>query len=82
VAVVRKRTIPTERPPLVSKYQPLRIEGAALSARQFPTAVNLDFLNPEPSSSNYPQEAEWTLFQTNSEKNLVNPGIGPRYLDM
>jgi hypothetical protein len=62
----------TDRPPLVSKYQPLRIEGAVWSARWFPTAVNLDFLNPEllvlPSSSNYPQDAEWTLSQTHSEK--------------
>jgi hypothetical protein len=72
VALVCKRTIPTEWPPLVSKYQPLRIEGAVWSAQRFSTAVNLDFLNPEPlvlpSSSNYPQEAEWTLFPTHSEK--------------
>jgi hypothetical protein len=48
VALVRKQTIPTERPPLVSKYQPLRIEGAPWSVRWFPMAVNLNFLNPEP----------------------------------
>jgi hypothetical protein len=31
VALVCKRTIPTERPPLVSKYRPLRIEGAIIA---------------------------------------------------
>jgi hypothetical protein len=74
VALVCKWTIPIERPPLVSKYEPLWIEGAVRSARRFPTAVNLDFLNPEPlvlpSSSNYPEEAEWTVFQTHSEEIL------------
>jgi hypothetical protein len=68
VALVHKRTILTERPLFVSKYQPLRIEGAVWSARRFPTSVNLDFLNPEPlvlpSSSNYPQEAEWLYIHT------------------
>jgi hypothetical protein len=41
VASVRKRTIPTERPPLVSEVSAnfLRIEGATWSAWQIPTAV-------------------------------------------
>jgi hypothetical protein len=48
VAVVRKRTIPTKRPPLVgevSASQPLRVEGVAWSAQRIPTAVNLGFLD-------------------------------------
>jgi hypothetical protein len=43
VAIVRKRTIPTERPPLVG--QPLQVEGVASSAQRIPTAVNLGFLD-------------------------------------
>jgi hypothetical protein len=41
VALVRKRTIPTERPPLVGEVSAnfLRIEGVAWSARRIPTAV-------------------------------------------
>jgi hypothetical protein len=47
VAVVHKRTIPTERPPLVGevKCQPLRVEGVAWSAQRIPTAVGLGFLD-------------------------------------
>jgi hypothetical protein len=47
MAVVRKRTIPTERPPLVGKVSAnfLRVEGAAWSAQRIPTAANLDFLD-------------------------------------
>jgi hypothetical protein len=47
VAVVRKRTIPTERPPLVSEVSVnlLRVEGVARSAQRIPTAVNLSFLD-------------------------------------
>jgi hypothetical protein len=45
-------TIPTERPPPVgAKLVPtffLRIEGVAWSVPRIPTAVNLDFLDPEP----------------------------------
>jgi hypothetical protein len=37
--LVRKRTIPTERPPLV------RIEGVAWSAQRISTAVKLGFLD-------------------------------------
>jgi hypothetical protein len=45
VALVRKRTIPTERPPLVGEVnaQPLRVEGVAWSVQRIPTAVNLGF---------------------------------------
>jgi hypothetical protein len=41
----RKRTIPTERPPLVAKLvSNLRIEGVAWSAQRIPPAVNSIFL--------------------------------------
>jgi hypothetical protein len=47
VAVVRKRTIPTERTLLVGEVSAnvLRVEGVAWSAQQIPTAVNLGFLD-------------------------------------
>jgi hypothetical protein len=47
VAVVRKRTIPTERSPLVGDVNAnfLRVEGVAWSAQRIPTAVNLGFLD-------------------------------------
>jgi hypothetical protein len=46
VALVRKRTIPTERPPLsAKKCRLLRIEGVTWSAQRIPTAVNLGFLD-------------------------------------
>jgi hypothetical protein len=47
MAVVRKQTIPTERPPLFGEISInlLRVEGFAWSAQQIPTAVNLGFLN-------------------------------------
>jgi hypothetical protein len=50
VALVRKRTVPTERPPPVGEVSAnyLRIEGVAWSAQRIPTAVNLGFLDPEP----------------------------------
>jgi hypothetical protein len=45
VALVRKRYIPTERPPLSAKYcRLLRVEGVTCSAQRIPTAVNLGFL--------------------------------------
>jgi hypothetical protein len=69
VALVRKRTIPTERPPLVGEVSAnlLPVEGVAWSAQRIPTAVNLRFLD----RSRYfffqllkcPHEAEWTPFQ-------------------
>jgi hypothetical protein len=45
VVVVRKRTIPTERLPLVGKVSAdvLRVEGVAWSAQRISTAVNLGF---------------------------------------
>jgi hypothetical protein len=50
VALGRKRTIPTERPPLVGEVSAnfLRAEVVPWSARRIPTTVNLDFLDPEP----------------------------------
>jgi hypothetical protein len=47
VAVVRKRTIPTQRPPLVGEVSAnlLRVEGVGWSAQRNPTAVNLGFLH-------------------------------------
>jgi hypothetical protein len=41
VALVRERTIPTERPPLVGEIRAnfLRIEGVVWSARRIPAAV-------------------------------------------
>jgi hypothetical protein len=69
VALVRKRTIPTERPTAAcrrSQCQLLRIESVAWLEQRIPKAVNLDFLDPEPllfhssSSSVIFNEAEWT----------------------
>jgi hypothetical protein len=50
VALVRKGTILTERPPLVAEVSAnfLRTEGVVWSAQRIPTAVNLGFLDPEP----------------------------------
>jgi hypothetical protein len=47
VALVRERTIPTERPPLVGEVSAnfLRIESVALSAQRIPTVVNIGFLD-------------------------------------
>jgi hypothetical protein len=47
VAVVRKRTIPTERPPFVCEVSSnfLRVEVVAWSAQPIPTAVNFGFLD-------------------------------------
>jgi hypothetical protein len=45
VALVRKRTMPTEWPPRVANI--LRIEGVAWSAQRIPTTVNLGFPDPE-----------------------------------
>jgi hypothetical protein len=48
VAVVRKWTMPTERPPLVGEVSAnlLRVEGVPWLAQRIPTAVNLGFLDP------------------------------------
>jgi hypothetical protein len=49
VALVRKQTIPAERPPHVGEVVPnLLVEGVSWSAQRIPTAVNLNFLDPEP----------------------------------
>jgi hypothetical protein len=48
MALIRERTMPTERPPLVGELVPtffLRIEVVAWSAQRIPTVVNLDFLD-------------------------------------
>jgi hypothetical protein len=47
VALVRKRTIPTKLPPLVSEVSAnvLRVEGVQWSAQRIPTAVNISFLD-------------------------------------
>jgi hypothetical protein len=47
VALVRKQTILTERPPRVGEVSAnfLRIEVVALSAQRIPTAINLGFLD-------------------------------------
>jgi hypothetical protein len=47
MALVRKRTTPTKRPPLVGKVSAnlLRVEGVAWSAQRIPMAVNLGFLD-------------------------------------
>jgi hypothetical protein len=44
--IVRKRTIPTERPPLVGEVSAniLRIDGIAWSAQRIPSVVNSVFL--------------------------------------
>jgi hypothetical protein len=45
--LVRKRTIPTERRPLVGEVSAnfLRIEGVAWSVQQIPTVINIGFLD-------------------------------------
>jgi hypothetical protein len=43
VALVRERTVPTERPQLVGEL--FRIEGVAWSAQRILTVVNLGFLD-------------------------------------
>jgi hypothetical protein len=47
MALVRKRTIPTERPPLVVEVSAnyLRVQDVAWSAQRIPMAVNLGFMS-------------------------------------
>jgi hypothetical protein len=45
VAWVRERTIPTQRPPLVSEVIANLIEGATWSAQRIPYGSNLGFLD-------------------------------------
>jgi hypothetical protein len=68
--LVRKRTIPTERPlrPAL-QWRILLIEGDVCSAQRIPTTVNLGFINQSPTFSfkqllTYPQEVGWTPSQT------------------
>jgi hypothetical protein len=85
VAVVRKRSIPTERPQLVGEVSAnlLPVEVVALSAQRIPTAVNFGFLGRSryffiQVLLSWPHEAEWTPFQTPCfSENLVGPGIEP-----
>jgi hypothetical protein len=86
VALVRKRTIPTERPPPVGEVSAnfLRIEGVAWSEQRIPTTVNLGFLDPEPllfqsSSSSFiiMRLSGSSSRPTTSKENLVAQGIEP-----
>jgi hypothetical protein len=47
MALVRDRTMPAERPPLVGEFSVnfLRIEGVSWSPQRIPTVVNLNFLD-------------------------------------
>jgi hypothetical protein len=82
MALVHKRTIPTERQPLDRKisanFSP--VQGVACSSQRIPTAVNLGFLDQEPhhlSIQVAPQlhsQAEWTPFQTHYfSENVLAP---------
>jgi hypothetical protein len=57
VALVRERTLPTERPPLVGEV--LRIEGVAWSVQRIPTVLNLDFL--ERTTGLKTHEESWSV---------------------
>jgi hypothetical protein len=67
MAIVRKRTISTERPPLVGEVSAKWVEGVAWSAQRIPTAVNLDFSTPEP-----------LLFHSSSSSIVLTRLSGPR----
>jgi hypothetical protein len=83
VVLVRKRTIPTERPPLVGEVSAnfLRIGGVAWSVQRITKSVFSVFLNGAATVYSkkllcYTQEAEWTPFQTHCfSENLAAPGI-------
>ena len=86
VALVRERTIPTERPPPVGEVSAnfCGYRGVTWLAQRVPTAVKSLFSEPgaatfySSSSSIWPHEAEWTPFQTHYySENLVAPGIEP-----
>jgi hypothetical protein len=78
--LVRKRTIPTDRPPLVGEIQCQLSHGQCSGS---PT-VNLCFLDQcrylsFKYLSIYAHEAEWTLFWTHCyAENVVAPGLEPR----
>jgi hypothetical protein len=70
MALLGKRTIPTERPPLVGEVSAnfFRIEGVEWSMQRIPTAVNLRFLDPEA-----------LLFHSRSPSVILTRLCGPRY---
>src|SRR5215467_1853563 len=88
VALVRERTIPTERPPPVGEVSAnfCGSRGVTWSVQRAPTAVNL-FSRPEPlllySSSSSVDLTRHTRLSgprsrpTTTQKNLVAPGIEP-----
>jgi hypothetical protein len=75
VALAGRRTIPTERQPLVGEVSAnfLRIEGVALSAQRTPTAVNLCFLGRSRYSS-------IQVAPQLSSRGRVDPGPDPQHL--
>jgi hypothetical protein len=86
VALVRERTIPTERPPPVGEVSAnfCGSRGVTWSAQRVPTAVNLCFLDLEPllfysSSSSIDLTRLTRLSEPRSRppENLVAPGIEP-----
>jgi hypothetical protein len=82
MALVRKRTIPTERPPLVGEVS-ANFSGERVSRGQrneSPRPLISIFLTGAATFLsiilNYPHEAQWTAFQTHYfSDNLVAPGI-------
>jgi hypothetical protein len=83
--LIRKRTIPTERPPLVSKAS-VSFCGWRVSRGQRNESLRplISVFKTEAATFpikellNYPHEAEWTPFQTHYfSENLVAPGIEP-----
>ena len=87
VALVRERTIPTERPPPVGEVSAnfCGQRGVMWSAQRVPTAVNLCFLDLEPLLFFYSSSSSVDLTRlsrpryrpTTTHKNLVAPGIEP-----
>jgi hypothetical protein len=67
VALVRERTIPTERPPPVGEVSAnfCKERGVTWSAQRVPTAVNLCFLDLEPLRGN----------NNNNNNNINNSNI-------
>ena len=86
VALVRERTIPTERPPPVGEVSAnfCGQRGVTWSAQRVPTAVNLCFLDrsryffySSSSSIDLTRLSGPRSRHTTSQKNLVAPGIEP-----
>jgi hypothetical protein len=83
-ALVRQRTIPTERPPLVGEANFSAQRVSRGQRNESPTVVNFGFLDlsryfPFKQLLNYPHEAEWTPFQTHYSQKIwqrleSNPG--------